>query len=253
MSFTASLTEGILTSGSLTAGVLAGSHCPDSSFCRSRSRWIGRNTPFCSITPKRNTGGPVTPFLKVPTVIMQIALRPSDKILLTSTQACGSLSPLGAASIRSPHSLSCHTTPASGPTTFPNQSVKGSLGNSASKSEARVRWVSDTACFSNDWAGSLFKNSESAIRIVTAINEFIRYFRLSELGFTAECRGIRLLEMWTETLAPWEHRPSLRVLAACRAWLSKKYGIPLSPPRKTTFEREQPQHRHKATLNQATE
>jgi len=32
----------------------------------------------------------------------------------------------------------------------------------------------------------------------------------------------------------------------------KKYGIPFSPPQKTTFERE-PQHRHKATLNQAIE
>src|SRR5262245_33883742 len=111
---------------------------------------------------------------------MTMTLRPSDKIVLTSTQACVSPSPLEDASTCSPHSLSCQTTPAPGPTSFPNQSVNGSLGNSASKSEARVRWVSDTACFSNDWAGSLFKNRESAIRVVTAINEFIRYFRLSE-------------------------------------------------------------------------
>jgi len=33
---------------------------------------------------------------------------------------------------------------------------------------------------------------------------------------------------------------------------AKKYGIRFSPPRKAIFERE-PQHRHKATLNQAIE
>jgi hypothetical protein len=46
------------------------------------------------------------------------------------------------------------------------------------------------------------------------------------LRSTAGCRGIRLLEMWTVILAPWERRPILRALAACRAWPSKNTGSP---------------------------
>jgi hypothetical protein len=80
----------------------------------------------------------------------------------------------------------------------------------------------------------------------------MRIFRLSELKFMAECRGIRLPEIGTDIRTPWERKPILRVFAACRAWLSKKYEIPISPPRKATFGRK-PQHRHKATLNQAIE
>src|SRR5262245_64269052 len=100
---------------------------------------------------------------------MTITLRPSDKTELTCTQARASTPLLGAVSTRSPHSLNCQTTPAPGPTTFTIQSEKGSLGNSASKSDARARCVLDTACISMDWAGSLFTLRGSAMRVVTEL------------------------------------------------------------------------------------
>src|SRR5215510_5439580 len=114
---------------------------------------------------------------------MTITLRSSGRIVLTSTQAGMSAAELGVALAFSTHSLSCQTTPASGPTTCLNQLAKGSLGNSASIAEARILCMSATARFSksdNDCfsatgrvCGLLFKNENHAITIVTAAINFM--------------------------------------------------------------------------------
>src|SRR6266511_1819282 len=98
------------------------------------------------MTARKKEGFPVSPFLKVPTLIATNTLRPPGKLALTSAQAGRSFP----ASICSPHSVSCQTTPAFGPMTSLNQFAKGRLGSASSRSEADISCVEDIACFSKE-------------------------------------------------------------------------------------------------------
>src|SRR5262249_57811656 len=80
------------------------------------------------MTARKKEGFPVSPFLNVPTLITTNTLRPPGKLALTSAQAGRSCPAPPGAAIRSPHSVSCHTTPAFGPTVSLNQPAKGRLG-----------------------------------------------------------------------------------------------------------------------------
>src|SRR5215475_1294363 len=102
------------------------------------------------MTARKSTGFPVIPFLKVPTLIMTNTLRPSGKLALTSAQAGRSRLVLSGATICSPHSVSCQTTPAFGPVTCSNQLAKERPGSSASRAEAGISLTKDNACFSNE-------------------------------------------------------------------------------------------------------
>jgi cytochrome c peroxidase len=134
-----------LKSGRLTNGFLVRLLGLDRYSGKSRSRLTGYNSPACSITPKSNLGAPIPPFLKPPTAVIRITLRPSANMALASTQARISPVALSESSPRSPHSLNCQITPAPGPTTCSNQTPKGTLGNLASRSETKIRCVSATA------------------------------------------------------------------------------------------------------------
>src|SRR5262249_21885833 len=105
---------------------------------------------FCSMTARKSTGFPVSPFLKVPTLIMTNTLRPSGKLALTSAQAGRSCPVLSGAPICSPHSVSCQTTPAFGPVTCSNQLAKERPGSSASRAEAGIARTKDNPCFSHE-------------------------------------------------------------------------------------------------------
>src|SRR5215475_4022878 len=98
------------------------------------------------MTARKKEGFPVSPFLKVPTLIVTNTLRPPGKLALTSAQAGRSFP----APICSPHSVSCQTTPAFGPITSLNQLAKGRLGSASSRSEADISCAEDIACFSKE-------------------------------------------------------------------------------------------------------
>src|SRR5215468_2178818 len=102
------------------------------------------------MTARKSSGFPVRPFLKVPTMNKTNTLRPSGKLALTSAQADRSCSVFSGATICSPHSVSCQTTPAFGPVTCSNQLAKERPGSSASRAEAGIVCTKDNACFSNE-------------------------------------------------------------------------------------------------------
>src|SRR5215475_7190713 len=97
---------------------------------------------------RKKVGGPMRPFLKLPTDITIITLLPSGVSAIASAQAGRS----GTASfeIFSPHSLSCQTTPAFGPMISLNQLPNGRWGNLSSRLEAGIRCTEASASFSND-------------------------------------------------------------------------------------------------------
>src|SRR5215468_1530133 len=102
------------------------------------------------MTARKSTGFPVSPFLKVPTLILTNTLRPSGKLALTSAQADRSCSVFSGATICSSHSVSCQITPAFGPVSCSNQLAKERPGSSASRAEAGIARTKDNACFSNE-------------------------------------------------------------------------------------------------------
>src|SRR5215475_1765011 len=102
------------------------------------------------MTARKNAGFPVSPFLKVPTLIATNTLRPSGRLALISAQAGRSCPVLPGAPICSPHSVSCQTTPAFWPTISLNQLAKGRLGSASSRSEADISCAEDIARFSKE-------------------------------------------------------------------------------------------------------
>src|SRR5499426_1451850 len=103
------------------------------------------------MTALKKEGFPVSPFLKVPTLIATNTFRPPGKLAMTSAQAGRSCPASPEAGSGSPHSVNCQTTPAFGPMTSLNQPAKGRLDSAASRSEADISRAEDIACFSNDF------------------------------------------------------------------------------------------------------
>src|SRR5215813_3861864 len=132
---------------------------------RSLNRLARMNCSFCSMTARKSTGFPVSSFLKVPTLIMTNTLRPSGKLALTSAQAGRSCPVLSGAAICSPHSVSCHITPAFGPVTSSNQLAKERLGSSASRAEAGIARTKDNARFSNEsiWGAPIIQTHNTFV------------------------------------------------------------------------------------------
>src|SRR5262245_7901903 len=97
---------------------------------------------------RKKVGGPMSPFLKLPTDITIITLLPSCVSAIASAQA--GRSGTSSFEIFSPHSLSCQTTPAFGPMISLNQLPNGRWGNLSSRLEAGIRCTEASACFSND-------------------------------------------------------------------------------------------------------
>src|SRR5262249_6883357 len=141
------------------------------------------------MTAPKKVGLPLSPFLNVPTAIPTTSLTPLGKTALASTQADRPCSFLSGAVLRSPHSASCQTTPACGPATCLNQSAKGSLGNSASRSKASICCTTANACFSKDanWI-PLFIHIHSAIAIAAIFTPVLNFN--SQCGRYYDC-GLR--------------------------------------------------------------
>src|SRR5262245_50954714 len=102
------------------------------------------------MTARKREGFPVSPFLKVPTLITTNTLRPPGKLALTSAHAGRSCPACPGAAIRSPHSVSCQTTPAFGPMISLTQLHKGRMGSASSGAEDDISCAEDMTYLSNE-------------------------------------------------------------------------------------------------------
>src|SRR5215471_18349926 len=153
------------------------------------------------MTAPKKAGFPVSPFLNVPTLILINTLRLSGRTASISAQADRSCPVSPGATIRSPQSVSCQTTPASGPMTCSNQLAKGRPGSFASRSEAGIACTKDNACFSNEFiCGAPIIKTHNTFVIA---NSF-KFGMASEVEFQPELNNARVIRRCeARELARW--------------------------------------------------